>query len=814
MAISDRCDGLARAIHHFLPVASRRFPPSTLAYLWKHNPRRSWAFIKNTGGPLRRWYSDTSPQQKKQWTASVITANTADTTPTIALSFENSPGFYVFNVGENTRRAFTTRANAHQRAQCLNLFVTQTILQRVAGLGGNLIFSFLSMINDPERKFDTLNVVGPPGLSHYIASMRFHVSRDSVRATVTQSSLAADMTPAPKPYFQDDNIRVYSIPILPHTDTPHAETDIVSLNKAREWRKRVLRSMFTEARAEERNHDQLPKLHEKYTQIWRSTMAYVVIDSPTRTESPAVVIILDVPSPSYIPSLLDSFNRSQFYSKIQSESSEYTVRSIFHLCGEGVLEDERYVGFMNKFPADTNHVISSPKTDCNPLSFQAVALQQSKLNCLDPVVFPIPQCSLDPEKALNEQGLQIGIRPATRPATAVEDPSAWASQDANLSPSVLHAFNELKDRVSTREYGQEVILRRRTGWKRDSAEYDKLKRLNNTSIIPLGTSGGGANPYLPSTLIRIPGWGSILLDCGEGTWGQLARQFGTPGACDVLRDLRCIFVSQMHIDNHGGLASLLAMRQKLDPPAGPLYLVADYKIQLYLREVSDIENLGIDDPSGNGVVSIISEMIYVAPRNFAERGDWAEPVRSWRARQDLCQVLGLLTFETIWGEDRNKSSGVVFRHTDGWSIVYSGRTIPDRVLLHAGKDATLLIHDGSRAEDEQELDEEKARVMVDEALDIGSRMNVQHLLLTHFSGRYPRTPPWAKVMILRKKNDKPTVSYAFDHANLTLGSLWKMKLYLPVMVQIFREDGDQTAFGLKRQDLAASNTRPKVLRRL
>lgn len=229
---------------------------------------------------------------------------------------------------------------------------------------------------------------------------------------------------------------------------------------------------------------------------------------------------------------------------------------------------------------------------------------------MDPVVFPLPQYSLTPEKVLDgtsiclhsivrysncviaeipglpahsfplEQDLQIGIVPATRPSIAVEDPST-ASSNAELSPSVLDACNQLKVQVSKREYGHEVIFRRRTGWKKDSAEYDRLKRLDDTSIIPLGTSGGGANPYrngksafislylishidsVPSTLIRIPGWGSILLDCGEGTWGQLARQFGTDGVYDVLRDLRCIFISQMSMDYHGGLASLLAMRQKV-----------------------------------------------------------------------------------------------------------------------------------------------------------------------------------------------------------------------------------------------------------
>lgn len=69
-----------------------------------------------------------------------------------------------------------------------------------------------------------------------------------------------------------------------------------------------------------------------------------------------------------------------------------------------------------------------------------------------------------------------------------------------------------------------------------------------------------------STLLQIPDWGNILLDAGEGTWGQIVRLFGddvnfrSTGVWDVLRDLKCIFVSHMHGDHHIGLAKILAMR--------------------------------------------------------------------------------------------------------------------------------------------------------------------------------------------------------------------------------------------------------------
>ncbi len=72
-------------------------------------------------------------------------------------------------------------------------------------------------------------------------------------------------------------------------------------------------------------------------------------------------------------------------------------------------------------------------------------------------------------------------------------------------------------------------------------------------------------PAVSGTLIQIPGHGNILLDCGEGTWGQLVRSFGDEpdGVWQVMRDLKCIFLSHMHGDHHMGLSKILMMRAKV-----------------------------------------------------------------------------------------------------------------------------------------------------------------------------------------------------------------------------------------------------------
>ncbi|KAF7320213.1 hypothetical protein MKEN_00805800 [Mycena kentingensis (nom. inval.)] len=93
---------------------------------------------------------------------------------------------------------------------------------------------------------------------------------------------------------------------------------------------------------------------------------------------------LDVPSPEYIPSLVSSFQTSPFYAKFRSwlpeDMAKYTVRPVFHLCGAGVLEDARYVEFMNGFPATTQYIISSRVYGRDTVTFTTASFNQLPAN--------------------------------------------------------------------------------------------------------------------------------------------------------------------------------------------------------------------------------------------------------------------------------------------------------------------------------------------------------------------------------------------------------------------------------------------------
>jgi ribonuclease Z len=53
---------------------------------------------------------------------------------------------------------------------------------------------------------------------------------------------------------------------------------------------------------------------------------------------------------------------------------------------------------------------------------------------------------------------------------------------------------------------------------------------------------------------------SLILDCGEGTAGQMVKLFGLEKCEQVLRTLKGIYASHLHADHHIGMAGVILAR--------------------------------------------------------------------------------------------------------------------------------------------------------------------------------------------------------------------------------------------------------------
>lgn len=85
-------------------------------------------------------------------------------------------------------------------------------------------------------------------------------------------------------------------------------------------------------------------------------------------------------------------------------------------------------------------------------------------------------------------------------------------------------------------------------------------------------------------------------------------------------------------------------------------------------------------------------------------------------------------------------------------------------------------------------------------------MRARHLLLTHFSARYPKLPP-PSVFATDGEAHRPIVATAFDLMSLRLADFWKVERYREAMDALLSwdeaEDGDD-ADELSGKDLAAN----------
>src|SRR6266436_3836692 len=85
---------------------------------------------------LRRSFRSRSAKKATMiWSANVLSTVTSDTEPTIIIEFDTAK--YIFDVGENTNRAFIQNRPNWKKAR--GLFLTSVGAQRASGLSGECL---------------------------------------------------------------------------------------------------------------------------------------------------------------------------------------------------------------------------------------------------------------------------------------------------------------------------------------------------------------------------------------------------------------------------------------------------------------------------------------------------------------------------------------------------------------------------------------------------------------------------------------------------------------------------------------------------
>ena len=172
--------------------------------------------------------------------------------------------------------------------------------------------------------------------------------------------------------------------------------------------------------------------------------------------------------------------------------------------------------------------------------------------------------------------------------------------------------------------------------------------------------------------------GGLLMDCGEGSYGQLRRRFGQEQADALIRDLSCIWISHIHADHHVGLPAILAARTRmLGQDSPPLLVLGPRPLRRALQAYALLEPMRFQ---------------WVDVASTAAGAAVPEAVRA--AVEGIQAALGLDRFESVPVMHCAHSYGLVLESaSEGWKMVFSGDTQPCEQLVEAAKGATLLIHE-------------------------------------------------------------------------------------------------------------------------
>lgn len=173
----------------------------------------------------------------------------------------------------------------------------------------------------------------------------------------------------------------------------------------------------------------------------------------------------------------------------------------------------------------------------------------------------------------------------------------------------------------------------------------------------------------------------MLMDCGEGTYGQMVRFFGLEKSIKVLSNLVAVYISHLHADHHLGLFGLLQGRQYSLKQLGatkdnhePILLIAPHQISYWLK----MYHLNFESiRSGYELVPAVALM----PKATTPPSDGS------------LSRLNLQSIATCYVQHCPNAFGLSFTTSDGFKVTYSGDTMPCQALVDLGLDSDLLIHE-------------------------------------------------------------------------------------------------------------------------
>ncbi|KAJ8727934.1 hypothetical protein PYW08_016319 [Mythimna loreyi] len=533
-------------------------------------------------------------------------------------------------------------------------------------------------------------------------------------------------------------------------------------------------------------------------------------DVKTPDDPGPVFIVLDVPDLSYL-------KESEFAAHFDNGNNppENIPAIIVHFTPPEVFHQPQYRAFMSLFGPLPRHLVLNSQNSC--LGSEAVHRTQHKLHLLDPDIFPLLRDVSVPAvwnahppvpktnspvrlKGLEELKNKIALAqfqniinlegsakgdghpPEMDECDSVTKLELLAGRtltmyhlrpkkqlDRSAEPK-LHIQDYIQETMDVDGFvGSLEQFRRLVDSMRyarcDSKEFPKVVFLGTGSCIPSKTRNTSA------IVLQIDENHSMLLDCGEGTFGQLVRFYGPKKVNAFLRTLSAIYISHLHADHHIGLIGVIQARRDAmkeisqaegAAPPPPLYLLAPGQIVTWLTLYhSQFERLRAD-------------YTLIPNQNLLHDHPQHTDITS-----AVLAAIGVQAMTTCLVSHCPNAFGVAIEVDGKYKLTYSGDTLPCEELVTIGQNSTLLIHEATMEDELADEARTKMHSTTTQAIEMGRRMCARYTVLTHFSQRYARLPRLNAHIL----NDNNSVGIAFDNMQITMSDLELLPhMYAPLQL--------------------------------
>ncbi|CUG86794.1 beta lactamase-like protein, putative [Bodo saltans] len=553
-------------------------------------------------------------------------------------------------------------------------------------------------------------------------------------------------------------------------------------------------------------------------------------------------LVLDTDNAAMLQAAIHNLLLLSIFNPAAAQSKPPTLQYVFHLATPATTSCSvyqstiansawwatHYPSFVPNAGAHLEHANTSMHRGFT--GFPTALVHRMHLNALAPAFFPFPAAQTPAPTSSAE--LQAVMWPyASRfrlGATAKKPPGSPLPPDELVVryPDAAVATAMLSETFRSEyltAHGPGVPPHKRSECER--GEYGDITFLGTGSSIPSKYRNvSGIIVKLPSSRSDTAlssltvGDTRVVLDCGEGTVGQLFSLCAYPAAMlgsntsfsvesttnfdTIMSTIEVIFISHSHADHNLGLFSMIehmvAARRRLresapQVPGRPLVIIAPADFLEFVDRVGLIdlsrlqreEQLQLDAFSSNG------PMLSKCP----VRGGSASPcphqdasIASPPPPPSPSPLTGLSSWCSLRGyasdvfpvDHPAHAHGIVLQklrasNDEPFAVLYSGDTRPNELLIQRGRQfgpLDVLIHEATFDDSLAAEAKYKNHSTTGEAIEVARRCHAKTVLLTHFSQRYPKLPPPSasanQSPIAANCSSEPRVVFAFDSMRIPI----------------------------------------------